>query len=264
MKRTLALAAIGLVLGLWHVPAATAGPVTLRFTDPKVSENTNVNIVIGGKAMAVTITPEMDAAKKRDEIMRVLRANAFTVEPVDKENSPPGIKLTALKKGTKVTFSPGSTAEEKDEQVAALAPDATFGFDGMFAALDPFGMPSLFTGGLITDLGRLAFTISATDLPALDGFSITQAFFNLLNPHAAAFGAHVFNLGNALQFQFDPGVTFGGAGVIFGTTARSDGVFGEVTVGGEVPEPATLMLLGSGLAGVARRLHKRRQEGALR
>jgi len=260
MKRTLALATVGLVLGLLDVPAAMAGPVTLRFTDPRVANDTNVNIIIDGKPFAVTITPRMDAAGKRNEIKRVLEANHFTVAEAaqDKDHPNPGLTLTSLKKGTKVRFSPGLTAEAEDEQVAALTPDASFGFDGMFAALDPFGMPSLFTGGLITDLGRLAFTISAPDLPALDGTTITQAFFNLLNPSAAAFGAHITNLGSALLFQFDPGVTFGGAGVVFGTTAPSDGVFGEVTAGAEVPEPATLVLLGSGLVCVARGFHKRR------
>jgi len=265
MKRTLALSVMGLVLGVLGVTNAVAGPVTIRFTTPTNLTDKNVNVTIGQTSISVKIPAGTSAEGKRDLIKKAIEDNKipkFTVDDaiVDDKHPDPGITIKALTKGTKVHFDPLATGETEDSTVAMLAPDASFGFNGMFAALDGTGMPSLFTGGLITDIGQLAFTVSATDLPALDGVSITQAFFNLLSPSAALFGAQIVNQGNTLQFLFDPGVTFGGAGVVFGTTSLSEGVFGEVTVGEEVPEPATLLLLGTGLVCVARTVRWRRME----
>jgi hypothetical protein len=224
---------------------AVAAPVDITFSDPLNDTNQDVTIVIEGGGITrnfpVTIKPNVKAAGKRDAIFDVL-SKTFTVVNAFGKMGEPGISLLDLAAGTIVTFKPGMTGEGADTTFTANATNASLGFENaLFASTDPLGNTSLFTAGIITDIGELSATIPASSLSALDGTTIAEALFAELDAQAPAFGASISEVGDILNITFDPLDTLLGAGVIFGTTAATDGVFGSVTV--SAPEPATLVLV---------------------
>jgi hypothetical protein len=264
MKKIPIVPALLVVLGLVPIRPALANEVTVSVSAPVDGTVTLViggtqdkkGNVTGGTWIPVDVKKSGGETGKRDAIIKA-------VEKAVKENSnlpkygvaadgDNGVKITGLAKGTLVVLLPGATGEKKDTTTAFVPLGGSFGFGNTaFASLDAFGNTSVFTGGIITDVGELSLSIPASSLPALDGTTITQALFAALNPSALLYGATITNGGDFLEFAFDPAKTTHGGGVVFGTTALTDGVFGAVTAGDAVPEPATLFLLGSGLAGVA-------------
>jgi hypothetical protein len=166
------------------------------------------------------------------------------------------------KNKTKVTFKPGKSGEGvvdpktgigKDILFTAGDPDGAIGFqNSAFASLDGAGNPSTFTAGVLTDAGELFVTVDATQLANPQGGTIVQALFNLLNPSLSGRGVQIvgYTAGDdILNFTFDPAKTQI-AGVIFGTTAESDGVFGTIEAG-QVPAPASVWLLIGGMFALA-------------
>ena len=121
----------------------------------------------------------------------------------------------------------------------------------------PPGSPSQFTGGIVTDLGELSFTVSADQLHSLDGTTITQALFAELAPLAPSLGASILNEGDELMFTFNPLDTQGGGGVIVGTTALTPGAFRGLSCRSCSPNLAYLFILGSGVLGLSGFLRKR-------
>lgn len=154
-----------------------------------------------------------------------------------------------LPKFTRGIFYPGRSGEGRDRSFTnGRDPWGAIGFqNSAFNEIGSDGNASLFYGGIATDLGELSFTLSANELPDLQGSTIVQALYNDLSPTIANYGVQIVGYtpgDDVLNFYFDPNQT-NFSEVIFGTTAESDGVFGSMTVA-DLPEPATLLMLGSG------------------
>jgi hypothetical protein len=147
-----------------------------------------------------------------------------------------------------VAFVPGKTGEGKDK-IITKDPTASFGFQNVlpFSTVDSNGQPSLFFGGIISDVGELSAQVSAATLPDTFGTTITESLFDLLEPQASLFGATLFDEGDFIDVVFDPDKTLSQGGVVFGTTSFTDGAFGSVQ---STPEPSTLLLLAGGVGGI--------------
>jgi hypothetical protein len=248
---------------------AVANDATLQFTTPtNTKTNGTVTIKIDGAAGAfapITIPPGQTAQMKRDlilaglqnQIMNNSNLAKFTIIP----SGTAGITVQSLGKGTEVSSAPGNTGEPGDK-VTALAPlidgSVIFG-NTAFAALDSSGNPSTFTAGVDTDLGQVAFTIPSTSLPSLDGATIASVLFADLAPEGPSHGFGVTVNGDELDFTFNPALTTMGGGVVFGTTAPTDGLLGSLTVDA-IPEAPTwaMMLLGFAALGFAFRQSRRK------
>lgn len=245
-----------LMAGLALAPAPVkAADVDLEFTTPTNDAATTVTVEIGAKKISVLIPPGKTAPEKRNLIRDAIKANAvpkFTVE----DNGPTGLTIKFLTRGTKVVFSPGATGEEKEEVVAGQILTGSIGWgSGLYNPQSATGEPSLFKAGVITDLGRAEVSLSALDLAALDGETIAASLFEELLPQVAGLGVSLVNEGGELLFAFNREQTVGG-GVIFGTTALSEGLFGSVVV--DAPEPASLALVGVGLVAAGLGVRRRR------
>lgn len=207
-------------------------------------------ITIGTTALApIGLSPKTTAPTKAALIYGVLIAaptipgfpyqNMTVTNPIPMGAS--SVTIGGLPPGTTVKFAPGKTGERPDKLTAPAGdPSGSIGFENnAFASVDATGGPSLFTAGIVTDAGDLSFTLSASSLPNLMGSTIVQMFFDDLNPVIPALGAQIvgFTPGDdVLNIEFDSTKTTM-AGVIFGTSAQSDGVFGSLTVSEPVPEP---------------------------
>lgn len=106
---------------------------------------------------------------------------------------------------------------------------------------------------------------------ALDGFTYTFSITNYTtlsvapatgNPSSATIltGFGIWTTNNPLYSPTSGGFTFSGTSVD-GTTYQAGGTLNAfaTATGGEVPEPASMMLLGSGLVGIASAARKRRK-----
>lgn len=247
------LMAGGLMASLAFAPLPVkAADVDLEFTTPTNENASTVTVEIGARRIPVLIPPGTTAPQKRNLIRDAIRASTvprFTVE----DNGPTGLTIKFLTRGTRVVFSPGATGEEKEDVVAGQILTGSIDWGtGQYNPTGAAGDPSRFTAGVITDLGEAEVTLTAEDLEALDGATIAAALFEELLPETAGLGVSLANLGGVLSFSFDRALTEGG-GVIFGTTALSEGLSGSVVV--DAPEPASLALMGVGLgvAGLAAR-----------
>jgi hypothetical protein len=253
IARALVVAAVFLVA----TPGdAISGPVDLTFTTPtNTTFSSTVTVMIGDAKINAVIAPGTSSGGKRDAIVAAIAANKAPKFDV-KNNGAAGLTISNLAKGTKVTFDPRSTGEAADKAVASLSPTGAFGFaNAQFATKDSSGASTVFTGGVVTSFGQLVASVSASDfgnVPSLSGTMITGALFDLLAPSASAFGVSLSLNGDSIGANFDLTKTSNN-GVVFGTTALTEGAFGQITVGdGVVPEPSSLALSAiAGLSGLA-------------
>jgi hypothetical protein len=96
-------------------------------------------------------------------------------------------------------------------------------------------------------------------LPNLKGSTIVAAFYDDLAPLIGSYDAQIVNYqagDDVLQFDFNSTDL---AGIVFGTTAETNGVFGQIQ---DLPEPSTLAAFGSALILLAL-IQKRRSAGLL-
>ncbi len=271
MRRS-ALASIGVVFcGLILATTAFAGPITLTF-GPSGTYPGNarpVTITIGNFTFPmVLIAPRSPGSSKAGQIAAQLQFSALqanfpypnmTVTYTSPNNF---FTIGGLPNGTIVKVNPDSTGERGDKQTAALGPGetevATIGFENdSFAATDGDGNDSLFTAGFITDAGEFDATVDANSLPNLSGSAIVAALFNDLQPELAGTGAQIvgYTPGEEdLNFLF---TSTSVGGVVFGTTAETDGAFADAEDLGTVPEPGTLWMLLAPAAALAARLRAR-------
>jgi hypothetical protein len=239
------------VLGTCAAPRAwAANEVTFTFTRPTNTTTTNVELEFerNGTLERVTVPIEPgNGERKRDAIKQALADANFDVAPVGLT----GLRIEGVRAGTKVTFKPGNTGEDRDTQTAMGLPGGTVGFaNTFFDPVDAVGQPAFFTAGIITDVGELSTRISATEIPGTSGPIICQALFQRLAPQAPAYGAHINYLGESLSITFDPALAQGDVGIVYGTTSLTSGVYGSMQV---VPEPATCAVLMLGSAMLVRR-----------
>lgn len=239
---------------------ALANDATLQFSTPtNTKTNGTVTIKIDGAVGAfapITIPPGKDAPMKRDLIFDGLQNQIMNNPNLAKftivKSGAAGITVQNLGKGTEFSSAPGNTGESPDK-ATALAPlidgSVIFG-NTAFAALDSSGNPSTFTAGVDTDLGEVVFTIPSTSLPSLDGTTIASVLFADLAPVGPSHGFGVTVNGDELDFTFNPTLTTMGGGVVFGTTALTDGLVGSLTVDA-IPEAPTWAMMLLGFVGLA-------------
>lgn len=225
MKATL----IGVLAGLAGAAQATEN-VNMTFSKPTntAAETVKVKFAPGGE-VSVSIPAPCSAVQKRDLIKAALIAAGYDVPATgDGTNQ---LKVQYLTTGTKVTFDPGKTGEKADEVVGKNAKDATIAFSApFFEPIDAEGLPSIFTAGIVTDVGTLNAQVSAAELNfQTDGPIICQALFQRLAPRAPQYGAHINYAGDRLEVYFDPAYTVTTGGIIFGTSSLSEGASGGVT-----------------------------------
>ncbi|MBM4107712.1 MAG: hypothetical protein FJ255_02695 [Phycisphaerae bacterium] len=123
----------------------------------------------------------------------------------------------------------GGTGQDNAAARGAGAGTGTAGFTGHFDPFDHSGQPAIFTAGIVTDVGELTARISSAELNfQTDGPIICQALFQRLAPRAPQYGSQILYAGDRLEIYFDPAYTVTTGGVVFGTTSRSPGCFGEL------------------------------------
>ena len=242
--------------------APLAGPVTLTVSNAanyklKPGENSRaVQVQIGTyKVAPILVPPNTPADTKAGLIygalvgLPLLPGFPYPNMTVSKPVGKPAVTIGGLPKGTVVRFSPNQTGEKSDSQTVALAPGdegtAEIGFQNVaFGSTDADGNDFVFTAGVITDVGELSFTIDESTLPDLKGSTIVAALYGDLAPEISSYDAQIVNYqqgDDVLQFVFNSTDL---AGIVFGTTAETDGVFGEIQ---DVPEPGTIWVLAIGV-----------------
>lgn len=236
---------------------AVAGDVDLTFTTPtNVNRTAQVAVKIGDTRITTDIPAGTSATKKRDLIFDAIDANKVPKFTVEKKGQT-GLTIKYLTAGTKVSFDPDITGEKVDTVVAQSASAGTIAFaNSAFSALDGTGNPSVFTAGVISNLGSLIFEAPACAFfsdPAcmsdpnylqgktIDGQEIAKFLADEIMPSADLVGALLEYSGqDFLNISFDSART-DFAGVAFGSTSfESLGVFGSVSI---IPEPNVLALV---------------------
>lgn len=242
--------------------APLAGPITLTVSNAanyrlRPGENSRaVQVQIGTyKVAPILVPPNTPADTKAGLIYGALvglplqGGFPYPNMTVSKQVGTAAVTIDGLPKGTVVQFSPNLTGEKRDTLTVALAPGeqgpAEIGFqNNAFASTDADGNDSVFTAGIISDVGELSFTLDESTLPNLKGSTIVAALYEDLAPLIGSYDAQIVNYhtgDDVLQFVFNSTDL---AGIVFGTTAETDGVFGQIQ---DVPEPPTLAALGGAL-----------------
>ena len=196
-KSRFVLLTIGLLAGLPSVTRSSlAGPITLTVSNAanyilRPGENSrSVQVQIGTyKVAPILVPPKTPADTKAGLIygalvgLPVQAGFPYPNMTVSKQVGKPAVTIDGLPKGITVDFSPNSTGEKRDTLTVALASGeagaAELGFQNdAFASTDADGNDSVFTAGVITDVGELSFTIDESTLPDLKGSTIVAALYD--------------------------------------------------------------------------------------
>jgi len=262
LARPLAAAALAAAL-LALVPDARAASVTFEMRgtpiiDPatgkrKIFEGGKIpvlELIIGRKddpnRRVIKIPWAGGSGEEKVAVIRtaILSAKAFdpafpypdldvTVASIDPTKTRGSMTVSGLPKKTPVSFL-AKHAGEVDSTRTTGDPIGAIGFRApAFASVDGVGGTALYVGGIISDFGELAFSLTPSDLPDLRGRTIVAALFAKLDPLVDGFGVDIIDYtpgDEVLTFLFDPDLTET-AGVIYGTTAETTGTFGCLEAG---------------------------------
>lgn len=236
-------------------PHALAKDVYMKFSAPSNRETTHVYIGLEpyGSNLA-RIEPGAGVTGKRNAIRDAIQAINPGLVVVDIGNN--ALVVRDLHDNTEVDFYMGETAEAKDFIETKSPWGGTIDFLGSFDPFDWNGREAIFTAGIVTDVGELSATISASELNfQTEGPIICQALYQRLAPRAQQFGAQINYAGDRLEVYFDPAYTVTTGGVIFGTTSPTPGCSGQLDItqdqdlhlelGGQCPGPVQLSWSGA-------------------
>lgn len=236
-------------------PHASAKDLYMKFTAPSNQETTHVYVGLEpyGSDLA-RIEPGVGVTGKRNAIREAIqRINpGLVVEDIGTN----ALVVRDLHDNTEVDFYMGQTGEAKDFIETKSPWGGTTDFLGSFSPFDWNGREAIFTAGIVTDVGELTATISASELNfQTEGPIICQALYQRLAPRAQQFGAQINYAGDRLEVYFDPAYTVTTGGVIFGTTSRSEGCSGtldlardqelHLELAGQCPGPVQLSWSGA-------------------
>jgi hypothetical protein len=246
-----------------------------------------LNLLIGARGISPVGwgggTAEAKAGRLQEGfVAKQLADNTFfpkataKVNPVMGANNQPDpsraqLVIDGLPKNTSVTFSESISMASMMAHKAAKKPITGERRDSLrTTGKDPIGMiqfssdafpscvveegdppsctPTEFTGGIISDLGELVFTLSATDILDLSGAGVIAALYGKLAPSISSFDVQILNYtpgDDFLTFLFDPNNLL--SEVVFGTSAAGGTVSGSLQAAEPIPEPSSLVLLASAL-----------------
>ncbi|MBU0638012.1 MAG: hypothetical protein KKB50_04045 [Planctomycetes bacterium] len=226
------VASLAVVSAQADVPDCTKSDegVTLTFSKPTNEKARDVTVTVApGDEVKVSIPPNTKATEKRDLIAAALDEKGYDVCKGPKGNQ---LKILYLAEGTEVKFSPNQTGEAEDKIVAPALVQGSVGFQNEFDPVAYDGDLAVFRAGFVTGAGKVVAQVSAEDLNfQTDGPHIAQLLWEQLVWQAPNYGVDVLYAGDRLDFFFDPEMTGGRMGIVFGTTSPTPGCSGAVVVG---------------------------------
>jgi hypothetical protein len=140
---------------------------------------------------------------------------------------------------------------------------------GALSGANHLGTFSLSTAPLQPVAGAFTLNVtfsSPTDIAGGQGTTYTAVITGSVSPNVNQGGVNInFNNNSPVVFTFNNGTTSGTFSVAVADLFVESGNQANVTAGttgqqAPIPEPATLLLLGTGITGVAAKLRKRRNE----